>query len=220
LYQHCQTGAYNKRAESIFAGKPGLILFLWKQAGMAFKIYTKTGDTGETSLFGGKRLPKSHHRIEAYGTVDELNAFMGLLRDATEDGQVQNWIKEIQDLLFSIGAALAMEPGKAPVIPGLEDAHIEILEHRMDAMDETLPPLKNFILPGGHLTVSFCHIARCVCRRAERLVVALALEEPIDERIIRYLNRLSDFLFMLARKLSRDLGAEELIWAPAKTPNT
>lgn len=188
---------------------------------MSFKIYTKTGDKGETSLFGGKRLPKSHLRIEAYGTVDELNAFMGLLRDATEEDEaVREWIKEIQDLLFSLGAALAMEPGAAPVIPGVEELHIEALEHRMDAMDEDLPPLKNFILPGGHPTVSFCHIARCVCRRAERLVVGLALEEEVDERIIRYLNRLSDFLFMLARKLSRDLGAEEIIWAPAKTSGT
>jgi cob(I)alamin adenosyltransferase len=188
---------------------------------MSFKIYTKTGDKGETSLFGGKRLPKSHLRIEAYGTVDELNAFMGLLRDATEEDEaVRDWIKEIQDLLFSLGAALAMEPGQAPVIPGVEESHIEVLEQRMDAMDETLPPLKNFILPGGHPTVSFCHIARCVCRRAERLVVALALEEEVDERIVRYLNRLSDFLFMLARKLSRDLGAEEILWAPAKTSGT
>ena len=183
---------------------------------MAFKIYTKTGDKGETSLFGGKRLPKSHLRIEAYGTVDELNSFMGLLRDASNDDQVRDWIREIQNLLFSIGSSLAMEPGKAPIVPGVEDAHIEALEHRMDAIDETLPLLKNFILPGGHPTVSFCHIARCVCRRAERLAVALSLEEEVDERIIRYLNRLSDFLFMLARKLSRDLEVEEIRWAPAK----
>ncbi len=185
---------------------------------MAFRIYTKTGDKGETSLFGGKRLPKSHLRIEAYGTIDELNSFMGLLRDASDDPQVREWIREIQNLLFSVGAALAMEPGKPPVVPGVDDAHVEELESRMDAIDEALPPLKNFILPGGHPTVSFCHIARCVCRRAERLVVALAMEEEVDERIIRYLNRLSDFLFMLARKLSLDLGAEEVLWAPAKKP--
>ncbi len=186
---------------------------------MAFKIYTKTGDKGETSLFGGKRLPKSHLRIEAYGTVDELNAYMGLLRDACEDEEVKGWIKETQDLLFSLGAALAMEPAQEPVIPGVEDAHVEALELRMDQMDASLPVLKNFILPGGHPTVSFCHIARCVCRRAERLVVALSIEEPVEERLIRYLNRLSDFLFVLARKLAQDLGAEEVVWAPAKIPS-
>lgn len=185
---------------------------------MSFKIYTKTGDTGETSLFGGKRLPKSHLRIEAYGTVDELNAYMGLLRDAVDDSTVQQEIKEIQDLLFSIGAALAMEPGQPPVIEGVQTAHIELLERRMDEMDARLPPLKNFILPGGHHTVSFCHIARCVCRRAERLVVALALEEPVDPLLIQYLNRLSDYLFMLARQLGQDLGVEEVVWSPIKKP--
>lgn len=185
---------------------------------MSFKIYTKTGDTGETSLFGGKRLPKSHLRIESYGTVDELNAFMGLLRDAIEDSPLQQQIKEIQDLLFSIGAALAMEPGQPPLIEGVQPSHIALLEHRMDEIDARLPPLKNFILPGGHHTVSFCHIARCVCRRAERLVVALALEEPVDPLLIQYLNRLSDYLFMLARQLSRDLGVEEVVWSPVKIP--
>lgn len=185
---------------------------------MSFKIYTKTGDAGETSLFGGRRLPKSHLRIEAYGTVDELNAFMGLLRDAVEDTNVQQQIKDIQDLLFSIGAALAMEPGQPPVIEGIQERHVEWLERSMDAMDAQLPPLKNFILPGGHHTISFCHIARCVCRRAERLVVALALEEFVDPLLIRYLNRLSDFLFMLARKLGQDIGVEEVVWTPVKTP--
>ncbi len=184
---------------------------------MAFKIYTKTGDKGETSLFGGRRLPKSHLRIEAYGTIDELNSCMGLLRDACEDGEVKRWIEEIQNLLFNVGAALATEPGRPSAVPGVDDAHVEVLEQRMDLMDAQLPPLKNFILPGGHPTVSFCHIARCVCRRAERLVVALAMEEPVEERILCYLNRLSDFLFVLARKLSSDLGAEEVIWVPVKT---
>lgn len=183
---------------------------------MGFKIYTKTGDTGETSLFGGKRLPKNHLRIEAYGTVDELNAYIGLLRDATEDTTAQQWLKEIQDRLFSLGATLAMEAGQPPVIQGLVDQDILTLETLMDDMDARLPELKNFILPGGHPTVSFCHIARCVCRRAERQVVALAHEEPVDEKDIRYLNRLSDFLFMLARKLGHDMNIPEVIWAPAK----
>ena len=140
----------------------------------------------------------------------------GLLRDAVDDSTVQQEIKEIQDLLFSIGAVLAMEPGQPPVIEGVQTAHIELLERRMDEMDDRLPPLKNFILPGGHHTVSFCHIARCVCRRAERLVVALALEEPVDPLLIQYLNRLSDYLFMLARQLGQDLGVEEVVWSPIK----
>jgi len=183
---------------------------------MGFKIYTKTGDTGETSLLGGKRLPKNHLRIEAYGTVDELNAYIGLLRDATDDTTVQSWLKVIQDQLFSLGSSLAMEAGQAPIIQGILDQDIQLLEQRMDDMDERLPELRNFILPGGHPTVSFCHIARCVCRRAERQVVALAHEEPINEIDIRYLNRLSDFLFVLARKLGHDMQVPEHIWSPSK----
>ena len=184
---------------------------------MSFKIYTKTGDTGETGLFGGKRLPKHHIRIESYGTVDELNAYLGLLGDVYENQQLVGWIREIQDLLFRIGASLAMEPGATPVIAGVEEKHVVELEGRMDAMDEELPPLKNFILPGGHPTVSFCHIARCVCRRAERATVALAQEEEVDPVIIRYLNRLSDFLFILARHIGQELGAEEVAWKPEKS---
>lgn len=183
---------------------------------MSLKIYTKTGDAGSTSLFGGKRLPKSHLRIEAYGTVDELNSFMGLLRDACEDPAVKMRLEAIQNLLFNIGAALATEPGQPAVVPAVEEEHIALLERLMDDMDAQLPPLRNFILPGGHPTVSFCHIARCVCRRAERQVVALAAEESVHERIIPYLNRLSDYLFVLSRKLAQDLEAQEVIWAPVK----
>lgn len=186
------------------------------KSAMSLKIYTKTGDAGSTSLFGGKRLPKSHLRIEAYGTVDELNSFMGLLRDACEDPAVKMRLEAIQNLLFNIGAALATEPGQPAVVPAVEEEHIALLERLMDDMDAQLPPLRNFILPGGHPTVSFCHIARCVCRRAERQVVALAAEESVHERIIPYLNRLSDYLFVLSRKLAQDLEAQEVIWAPVK----
>lgn len=183
---------------------------------MSFKIYTKTGDTGDTSLFGGKRLPKSHVRIESYGTIDELNAFLGLIRDSVAAERVRALLKDIQDRLFDIGAYLAMDPDKEMPASGIRDADIEQLEKAIDEADKELPELKNFILPGGHPTVSYCHIARCVCRRAERRVVALAGEEKVDGRVIRYLNRLSDFLFVLARKLSKDLGVEEVKWTARK----
>ncbi len=179
---------------------------------MAFKIYTKTGDLGETALFGGKRLPKSHLRIEAYGTVDELNSFIGLVKDVVQDQATQQILKEIQDRLFTIGANLATDPSKNISPPDILDADIQVLENEMDRMDESLPVLKNFILPGGHTSVSFCHIARCVCRRAERLVVALNLEEPVEPLVIKYLNRLSDYLFVLARKIGQDLGVGEVVW--------
>jgi cob(I)alamin adenosyltransferase len=181
---------------------------------MATKIYTKTGDKGETSLFGGKRLPKSHERIEAYGTVDELNAWIGVLRDLTEAISIKDLLKSIQDRLFTLGSNLASDPDKDMITPDIFEHDIEVLEHVMNVMNESLPPLKNFILPGGHTTVSFCHVARCVCRRAERQVVALSLHEPVEERIIRYLNRLSDYLFVLSRQLAKDLKVEEVIWRP------
>jgi len=183
---------------------------------MAFKIYTKTGDSGETSLFGGKRLPKSAQRIDAYGTVDELNSYLGLVRDQIESEESRELLKAIQDRLFAIGANLASEPSKEMEVPDLHYSDIEILEKAMDNMHEELPALKNFILPGGHTVVSFCHIARCVCRRAERRVVALSLEEEVAPIVIQYLNRLSDFLFMLARKLGKDLGAKETLWQSRK----
>ena len=182
---------------------------------MAFKIYTRTGDKGETSLFGGKRLPKSDIRIEAYGTVDELNACLGLVRDQLEEiDAARGLLKDIQDRLFTIGANLASDPGKSMSVPDIRESDIEKLESAIDEMNEVLPELKNFVLPGGHLLVSHCHLARCVCRRAERRVVALAQTEPVEEILIRYLNRLSDYLFVLGRKVGFDRGAPEIAWAP------
>jgi cob(I)alamin adenosyltransferase len=181
---------------------------------MSFKIYTKTGDKGETSLFGGARVAKSHARIEAYGTVDELNSHLGLVRDCVPADLpgARQLLKDIQDRLFVIGAILASDPAKQMSVPDVLESDVEVLERAMDAMDAELPALKNFILPGGHPTVSHCHVARCVCRRTERLVVALHHEEPVPEIVVRYLNRLSDYLFVLARKLSQHLGAEEITW--------
>ena len=183
---------------------------------MPFKIYTRTGDQGETSLFGGKRLPKNHLRIDAYGTVDELNSHIGLVRDSVTMGEIRDLLKEVQDRLFTIGSNLASDPDKPLAVPDVKEADIEILEKEMDRMNDELPELKNFILPGGHPTVSFCHIARCVCRRAERLAVALSQEESVNEIIIRYLNRLSDYLFVLARYLARQLDVEEVTWTARK----
>lgn len=180
------------------------------------KIYTKTGDQGETSLFGGKRLPKNHIRIEAYGTVDELNSWIGLVRDSVPAESTRDLLKEVQDRLFTIGSNLASDPDKEMIVPDIKEADIEQLEQAIDAMNEALPPLKNFILPGGHPTVSYCHVARCVCRRAERGVVALQQNEPVEAIVIRYLNRLSDYLFVLARKTAQELGAEEVTWQPRK----
>lgn len=179
---------------------------------MSFKIYTKTGDQGETGLFGGTRLPKDHIRIESYGTVDELNAHVGMLRDHVEDGGLRDLLKKIQDRLFTIGSNLASDPEKELPTPDILDADIELLEQEMDRMDETLPELRNFILPGGHPAVSWCHLARCVCRRAERRVITLTQQESVAEIIIRYLNRLSDYFFMLGRYLAQQVKAEEVVW--------
>ncbi|MCB0661211.1 MAG: cob(I)yrinic acid a,c-diamide adenosyltransferase [Saprospiraceae bacterium] len=183
---------------------------------MAFKIYTKTGDKGETSLFGGKRLPKYHLRIESYGTVDELNSYIGLVRDNLQDKVIRSTLKDVQDRLFTIGSNLASDPDKQMKVPDLKQSDIEMLEKEMDRMEKELPVLKNFILPGGHPAVSECHIARCVCRRAERNVVALAVDEKVEPIIITYLNRLSDYLFMLSRKIALDLGVQEVTWQPRK----
>lgn len=183
---------------------------------MAFKIYTKTGDKGETALFGGKRVSKAHDRVEAYGTIDELNSFLGLVRDVIDDTQQRQILKDVQDRLFTIGAILASDPDKNMIVPDLLPEDITVLEREMDKMDEILPPLKNFILPGGHTAVSFCNVARTVCRRAERLVVALSSVENIDPLSIAYLNRLSDYLFVLGRKIGQDVGAKEVIWQPRK----
>ncbi|MBN8697450.1 MAG: cob(I)yrinic acid a,c-diamide adenosyltransferase [Bacteroidetes bacterium] len=182
---------------------------------MAFKVYTKTGDKGQTSLIGGTRVPKHHIRIETYGTVDELNSYIGLIRDQEIDPSAKQVLVEIQDRLFTIGSSLASDPEKSKMkIPDLKEEDILFLEKEIDKMDEKLPEMRSFVLPGGHTTVSFCHIARCVCRRAERLTIQLSESSFVDELVIKYLNRLSDYLFVLSRKLSQDLNAEEIPWKP------
>lgn len=181
------------------------------------KIYTKTGDVGETSLFGGRRVLKSELRIESYGTVDELNSWIGLLRDVSEDAALKDLLKEIQDRLFTLGSTLAADPDNEKLkTPDLHEEDLSLLESKMDEMEAGLDPLRHFVLPGGHQNVSYCHIARTVCRRAERLCVALHHAENIHPLIVKYLNRLSDFLFMLSRKMAKDLNAEEVKWIPRK----
>ncbi|MFN3997279.1 cob(I)yrinic acid a,c-diamide adenosyltransferase [Algoriphagus sp.] len=179
------------------------------------KIYTKTGDQGITSLLGGVRVPKSDLRIDAYGTIDELNSYLGLLRDQKVNSMRSDFLKEIQDRLFTIGADLATVPGKDKVKkPDLHAEDVQSLENEMDMMDAQLPMLTAFILPGGHQSVSFCHLARTVCRRSERIVVELASLEPVSELVIQYLNRLSDYLFVLGRKMAQELEIEEVTWKP------
>ncbi|UKJ05914.1 cob(I)yrinic acid a,c-diamide adenosyltransferase [Solitalea lacus] len=179
------------------------------------KIYTKTGDKGTTALIGGTRVAKHHLRIDSYGTVDELNSYIGLIRDQQISEAYKSILKEIQDRLFTVGASLASDPNKSKmIIPDLHESDITLLEKEMDEMNSQLPELRHFVLPGGHTTVSFCHLARTVCRRAERLVVELAEDGTVNELVIKYLNRLSDYLFVLARKLAKDLKADEYIWIP------
>ena len=179
------------------------------------KIYTKTGDQGTTSLFGGKRVSKADLRIDTYGTIDELNSFIGLVRDQEVNQKRKASLIEIQDRLFTIGSILATEPGNTKVkIPSLSENDITFLEKEIDAMEADLPPMKFFVLPGGHQAVSFCHVARTVCRRGERLTIVLHQQEPIDIFVIQYLNRLSDYLFVLSRKMTQELGAEETPWKP------
>jgi cob(I)alamin adenosyltransferase len=188
------------------------------------KVYTKTGDKGTTALFGGTRVPKDHIRIDSYGTVDELNSYIGLIRDQEMDSHYKTILIEIQDRLFTVGAILAT-PAEKEVLKngelrlknlGIIDTDIELLENEIDKMEESLPQMTHFVLPGGHPTVSHCHIARCICRRAERLAVHLSHNEHVPEIAIMYLNRLSDYLFVLARKLSSDLKADEVKWIPRK----
>ncbi len=177
------------------------------------KIYTKTGDSGTTSLLGGTRLSKANIRIDSYGNVDELNAWIGMLRDQPVNQGRRAMLKEIQDRLFTIGSHLASEPDQTRKrLPDLHEADVEVLEKEMDAMDAALPPLRAFVLPGGHPSVSYGHVARTVCRRAERAVILLHDHEPVEEIIIHYLNRLSDYLFMLSRLMTQELGAEEVAW--------
>lgn len=182
---------------------------------MSSKIYTKTGDKGQTSLIGGTRLPKHHIRIEAYGTVDELNSFIGLVRDSVSEKELFGLLIEIQDRLFTIGSLLAADPEKNKMqLPQLSENDVTLLETAIDKMNEVLPEMKSFVLPGGHPTVSYCHIARCVCRRAERATLKLSENEKVDELVYKYLNRLSDYLFVLSRKLTFDLKANEIPWKP------
>lgn len=179
------------------------------------KVYTKKGDKGTTGLIGGTRILKSSLRIEAYGTVDELNSYIGLIRDQAIDNEYRNQLIEIQDRLFTIGSALAADPEKSKMkLPDLLESDVTALETWMDQMDEQLEPMKFFVLPGGHTTVSFCHIARCVCRRAERICVDLDQHEFVAPLVLIYMNRLSDYLFVLGRKLTADLNAPEQAWHP------
>ena len=188
------------------------------------KIYTKTGDKGTTSLYGGTRVVKHHIRIDSYGTVDELNSWLGMLRDHGLEEEDTRVILRIQHNLFTMGAMLATEPEKSKLksgkdrlgIPLIDNADIEQLEEEMDKMNADLPPMTHFILPGGHPAVSICHITRTVCRRAERMTSLLHENDPVDEHILPYLNRLSDYLFVLARKLSRQFKVDEVKWIPDK----
>lgn len=184
---------------------------------MALKIYTKTGDLGKTSLIGGTKVAKSNIRIEAYGTIDELNSFIGLTADHMTNDHSRMILKEIQDRLFTIGSSLACDPDKEPLlkIPDLKEADIELLEKEIDKMNEELAPMKSFILPGGHIAISTAHVTRCVCRRAERLCVNMQEHEIfVEPLVIKYLNRLSDYLFVLARYAGHLLGVEDIPWKP------
>ena len=182
---------------------------------MSQKIYTKSGDKGQTSLIGGTRLPKHHVRIEAYGTVDELNSHIGLLRDVIEEKNTFDLLISIQDRLFTIGSQLAADPEKNKMqLPSLFEEDVTTLEKAIDEMNSQVPEMKSFVLPGGHVYVSYCHIARCVCRRAERAVMRLSEHEIVNELHIKYLNRLSDYLFMLSRWLTMKLNAKEIPWKP------
>jgi len=179
------------------------------------KIYTKTGDKGQTSLIGGTRVAKNHIRIEAYGTVDELNSWIGLIRDQEIKKEYKSLLLEVQDRLFTIGSSLASDPDKSKMkIPDLKEEDITLLEKEIDKMNSELPEMKSFVLPGGHVSVSYCHIARCVCRRAERNTIHLSENNFVAELVVKYLNRLSDYLFVLSRKLAKDLNAEETAWKP------
>lgn len=188
---------------------------------MAIRIYTKTGDGGKTSLIGGTKVFKNHIRIESYGTVDELNSWIGVINDHIADAQSKTTLKEIQDRLFTIGSSLACDPDKESKlkIPDLHENDVVFLEKEIDRMNESLSEMKAFVLPGGAPVISFAHVARCVCRRAERICVSMQTEEmDIDQLVIKYLNRLSDYLFMLSRYAGMLLKAEEIQWKPRTGP--
>ncbi|NOQ72128.1 MAG: cob(I)yrinic acid a,c-diamide adenosyltransferase [Crocinitomix sp.] len=179
------------------------------------KVYTKKGDKGKTGLIGGTRVPKYALRIDAYGTVDELNAYVGLLRDRVLDEQFKEELIFIQDRLFTIGSWLASDPEKGKMqLPEIKEEDLTRLELSIDEMETKLEPMKFFVLPGGHETVSFCHITRCVCRRAERIVTELNEESELNPLIMAFLNRLSDYLFVYGRYVTAKLGAEEIAWKP------
>ena len=179
------------------------------------KIYTKKGDEGKTGLIGGTRVTKNAIRIDAYGTVDELNSYIGVVRDYQIDEIYKKQLIEIQDRLFTIGSSLASDPEKSNMkIPDLNESDIAFLEQCMDEMDFQLPEMRYFVLPGGNHAVSFCHVARCVCRRAERLIVELKQNEFVAPLVLPYMNRLSDYLFVLSRKIAMDLNADEQPWHP------
>ncbi len=184
---------------------------------MALKIYTKTGDLGKTSLIGGTKVPKSHIRIDTYGTVDELNAYIGLLGDSFDNKRSRNTLKEIQDRLFTIGSSLACDPDREPLMkmPDLKETDITFLEREIDTMNDVLPVMKFFVLPGGHTAISTAHVTRCVCRRAERCCVNMQEHELfVDPLVIKYLNRLSDYLFVLGRFIAHELQVAEIAWKP------
>ncbi|HMI78515.1 MAG TPA: cob(I)yrinic acid a,c-diamide adenosyltransferase [Ferruginibacter sp.] len=184
---------------------------------MAIKIYTKTGDLGKTALIGGTKVPKSNIRIEAYGTIDELNSFIGLTADHLTHQNSKNILKEIQDRLFTIGSSLACDPDKEPLmkIPDLKETDITLLEREIDKMNDELTPMKFFIIPGGHAAISTAHVTRCVCRRAERICVNMQENSLfVDPLVIKYLNRLSDYLFVLARYIGHLLNVKDIPWKP------
>jgi cob(I)alamin adenosyltransferase len=186
-------------------------------ATITMKVYTKKGDAGQTSLLGGTRVPKHHLRIEAYGTVDELNAWMGMLKDQPVAAPYADFLKQIQDTLFTLGSHLAADPeANRMQLPAVTAEDVALLEQSIDKMEEGLPALQNFVLPGGHPANSIAHVARCVCRRAERLAVHLHEQSPVEPILLQYLNRLSDWLFVFSREMTRRSGADEVPWTPRK----
>lgn len=183
---------------------------------MTFKIYTRKGDDGKTGLIGGDRVAKHHIRVESYGTVDELNSFLGLIRSSCEEDAVVATLAEIQDRLFTLGSYLASAPHSKMILPELYESDITLLENEIDKLTAQLPELKNFVLPGATRQGAEAHVARCVCRRAERLVAHLSDHEEIEHMVLIYLNRLSDYLFTLARYLDKINGGTEIAWTPRK----
>ncbi len=182
-----------------------------------WKIYTKGGDKGETSLLGGRRVPKHHLKIEAYGTADELNAFIGLLRDQDIAKHHKDVLLEIQDRVFTAESILACDEGCNPEnLPDMRDDDVLMLEREIDTMNESLPELTHFILPGGHPAVSYAHVCRCVCRRAERIITQLSEQDKVNHLVIQFFNRLSDYFFVLARKVGHDLGVSDIEWHARK----